>query len=116
MKNGLKIGIMGLVDENYFDTLGDQSSVYLIDPIQIGKKYLKYFKTKKCDLIICLTHMLNKSDKILAEELEGVDLFLGGHEHGYMIYKNEQRISVKSGPNFESFNEIILEFSSKKIK
>ena len=60
--------------------------------------------------------MLNKSDKDLADHLEGVDLFLGGHEHCYMIYKNKERISIKSGANFESFNEIIMEFSDEKIK
>jgi len=53
--------------------------------------------------------MLNKSDKFLVDTLQGVDLFLGGHEHGYFIYKNQNSIAIKSGTNFESFNEIILQ-------
>lgn len=59
--------------------------------------------------------MLNKSDKLLVDTLKGVDLFLGGHEHGYFIYKNQNSIAIKSGSNFESFNEIILQFQDHEI-
>lgn len=108
--------MLGLVDENYFDTLGEQNKLKLLDPIQVGRKVVKLLKSKGCELVVCLTHMLNKSDREMVENLEDVDIFLGGHEHGYMIYKNKERLAVKSGSNFESFNEITLEFSQQKIE
>ena len=59
--------------------------------------------------------MLNQSDMRLVRKLEGVDLFLGGHEHCYMIYKNQNSIGLKSGSNFECFNEIIIEQNEDRI-
>lgn len=76
---------------------------------------VKFLRNKKCDFVICLTHMLNKSDRELVDNLEGVDAFFGGHEHGYFIYKNNKTIAIKSGSNFESFNEIIFEISKQPI-
>lgn len=48
--------------------------------------------------------------------MEGVDLFLGGHEHGYFIHKSKSSVAIKSGSNFESFNEIILEFADSPVE
>lgn len=65
--------------------------------------------------MIALTHMLNQSDMRMVNKVKGVDMFLGGHEHCYMIYKNNKSIAIKSGSNFESFNEIIVEISDSKL-
>lgn len=51
----------------------------------------------------------------MVNEIEGVDLFLGGHEHGYVIYKTPKSIAIKSGCNFDSFNEIIIELDNNPI-
>ena len=37
-KNGIKIGLIGLVDQNYFDTLNYMPNIYLEDPMEVGKK------------------------------------------------------------------------------
>ena len=49
-------------------------------------------QSKQCDLIICLSHLgyeykeePNKiSDLKLAEQVDGIDLILGGHTHTYL--------------------------------
>lgn len=114
-KNQLKVGILALVDENYFDSLAQPQPFVLEDPFKRGQEVVSILKKEKCDLIICLTHMLNSSDRLLADKLEGVDLFLGGHEHCYMIYKNSKSLSVKSGSNFETFNDIKLTFAEHSL-
>ena len=59
--------------------------------------------------------MLNFSDEKLIEEVPEINLVLGGHEHCYFIKRNQRNMVVKSGSNFECFNEIILEFSEEAV-
>jgi 5'-nucleotidase len=47
-------------------------------------------KQKKCDFIICLSHLGYKystdkvSDCVLAKEVAGIDLIIGGHTHTFL--------------------------------
>lgn len=90
-KAGLKIGVYGLgieLDglvgkENYGNT------VYL-DPIKQAQAYERILKDKKCDLIICLSHLGYKydtdkvSDIALAHNTEYTEVIIGGHTHTFM--------------------------------
>lgn len=41
----------------------------------------------KCDLVFAMTHMRWNNDTILAEQVPEIDLFLGGHDHDYVVKK-----------------------------
>jgi len=41
--------------------------------------------TQGCELIIALTHMRFPNDERLAENVDGIDIILGGHDHVYQI-------------------------------
>ena len=53
---------------------------------------------KKCDVVICLSHLGfaydndKVSDSILAKEVEGIDLIIGGHTHTFL----EEPVSVQN--------------------
>ena len=38
-------------------------------------------KEKKCDMVICLSHLGYEEDKDLAPQIRNVDLIVGGHSH-----------------------------------
>lgn len=38
-----------------------------------------------CDYVIALTHMRNPNDVKLAENVDEIDLILGGHDHVYEV-------------------------------
>jgi 5'-nucleotidase len=61
---------------------------------------------KKCNFIIALTHMRWNNDTILAERCPEIDLFLGGHDHDYVVNKINDRWVVKSGTDFREFSLI----------
>lgn len=78
-----------------------------------------------CQLIIALTHMRVKHDSAFAEQVPGVDLVLGGHDHFYKIDAVTQKVKqegwkapekekivplVKSGTDFFDFSEINVTF------
>ena len=91
-KGGLKIGVIGigiklkgLVDKRQY-----KETIYL-DPIEQANHYAAILKsTKKCNLVVCLSHLGfeyhdNKlSDKELAKKSKNIDLIIGGHTHTFL--------------------------------
>lgn len=84
---GLGVGLDGLVDKkNYKET------VYL-DPLTVAQDMSQILKQeKKCDLVICLSHLgykyKDEPDKIcdtkLAMLTKDIDLIIGGHTHTFL--------------------------------
>ena len=91
---GLGIELKGLVNQNL-----SKGTVYS-DPISVAKEMVQELERKKCDLIICLSHLGYKyrgkkvSDHTLAEEVNGLDLIIGGHTHTFLdmpvLHKNKR--------------------------
>lgn len=82
---GLGIQLKGLVLDKHF------GAVKYIDPVGVAKEMVQTLKAKKCDLIVCLSHLGYKyekepkiSDVSLAQQVEGIDLIIGGHTHTFL--------------------------------
>ena len=88
-RNGLKIGVFGL--SPMMDGLVSTENcvgVRYLDPIEQAKRVVTILKKKKCDVIICISHLgwstLNGvDDQKLIAATTGIDLVLGGHTHTY---------------------------------
>ncbi len=104
IKDGIKIGIFGLGVQ--LDGLVDKKlykeTVYN-DPIEVAQDITRILKEeKKCDLVICLSHLGFKykdepekpSDIVLARKTKQIDLIIGGHTHTFLdkpvIEKNSE--------------------------
>lgn len=90
-KQGLKIGVFGIGIE-FQGLVPDKlhgKTIYN-DPIAVSKEMVAELNKKKCDLIICLSHLGYKyadskvSDVVLAKEVSGIDLIIGGHTHTFL--------------------------------
>lgn len=93
-KDGIKVGVFGLgikleglVDKKHY-----KETVYN-DPVAVSQDIVRILKhEKKCDLVICLSHLGYKykddSDKIcdltLAKLTQDIDLIIGGHTHTFL--------------------------------
>ena len=104
IKEGIKIGIFGLGVQ--LDGLVDKKlykeTVYN-NPIEVAQDMTRILKEeKKCDLVICLSHLGFKykdepekpSDIVLAQKTKNIDLIIGGHTHTFLdkpvIEKNSE--------------------------
>lgn len=98
-KGPLKIGVFGLGIE--LEGLVNESlsnGTRYLDPVAVAKEMVSELEQKKCDLIICLSHLGYRygekrvSDHTLAEEVSGIDLIIGGHTHTFLdkpdVYEN----------------------------
>jgi len=77
-KNGLKFGVIAATADYrpFYKLLGWQSS----DPLEaIGEEVAKL--RSKCDTIVVLSHLGLMNDRKMAEQIDGIDLILGGHTH-----------------------------------
>lgn len=123
---GVGIELKGLVPDNLF------GATRFLDPIKHANETAETLKKKKCDLIICLSHLgyqykgSNKvSDEILARESENIDLIIGGHTHTFLdkpvVYKNKNGNDVIvnqvgwAGINIGRLDYEFSKFSGKKM-
>jgi 5'-nucleotidase len=90
---GIGIELNGLVPKKL---AGD--TIYK-SPIDTAKEMVQELKAKKCNLIICLSHLGYQyedpniiSDHALAQQVNGIDLIIGGHTHTLL----EQANTLKS--------------------
>lgn len=95
-KNGIKVGVFGLgIELEGLVAKDNYGKTKYLNPIEISKTMVQELKQKKCDLIICLSHLgySYKSERIddrkLAEQVSGIDLIIGGHTHTFLDHPEE---------------------------
>lgn len=90
--DGIKIGIFGLgIELLGLVSKANYKETKYLDPIEIAQDMTRFLKEeKKCDLIICLSHLGYKynhnkiSDLVLASKTKDIDLIIGGHTHTFL--------------------------------
>lgn len=87
-RKGVKIGVFGLSPQ--LDGLVDKKnygSIKYLDPVSKAQEMADVLKKKKCDLIICISHLgweeKGMGDQEVISHTRGIDLVLGGHSHTY---------------------------------
>lgn len=89
---GVKIGIFGLgvAFENLVLPHLHRGVTYL-DPVEVSADTVAHLKGyHQCDMVICLSHIGYRyssdlvSDRVVAQQVDGIDLIIGGHTHTFM--------------------------------
>lgn len=77
-KAGMRIGIIGLTAafEDYYRLLGWEA----FEPVSIAREHVGKLRPN-VDVLIVLSHLGLKYDQLLAAQVDGIDLILGGHTH-----------------------------------
>jgi 5'-nucleotidase len=125
-RQGIKIGVFGLGIELkglVNSSLYRETKYY--DPVEIANEMTRKLKEKKCDLIICISHLGHtyQNDKIsdlkLGKLTSDIDLIIGGHTHTLLkkpeIIKNSKNKDViinQVGSNGVYIGKIDFNFSN----
>jgi len=89
---GVKIGIFGLgvAFENLVLPHLHRGVTYL-DPVEVAADTTAHLRGyHQCDMVICLSHIGYRysddrvSDRVVARQVDGIDLIIGGHTHTFM--------------------------------
>ena len=116
--NSIKIAILGLsvpcITEKMF--VRKVSSTYFTDPIETANKIVPTLRSEY-DLVIALTHIGLKRDIELAEQVEGIDVILGGHTH--TITDPPERVGntviLHSGHHARFVRKVEIELDAGKV-
>jgi len=90
----------------------DPEDLEYLDFVSEGRRLAKELRAEGVDYVIALTHMRWPNDIRLAENVEEIDLILGGHDHDFGCRQVKGRTIVKSGTDFRNYALITLTFNS----
>jgi 5'-nucleotidase len=88
--DGKRIGIFGLLtDIKALTSPQNYKDLKYLNAIDVAECMVKELReTEKCDYVICLSHLGwkigsedNPDDKMLAAQVKGIDVIVGGHSH-----------------------------------
>lgn len=104
-KGGLKIGIFGLgIDFQNLVSKHLREGVRYTDPLSVSREAVSILRNDyRCDMVICLSHLgfeysdSRISDRVIAGEVDGIDLIVGGHTHTFL--DRPERITRPDGRN-----------------
>ena len=84
-KGNIDIAVIGVVFEDLKSSVlpANVADLKILNPVNEIKKYVNEVKDKT-DLIIVLSHSGFYEDSLMAENLEDVDIIVGGHSHSWI--------------------------------
>jgi 2',3'-cyclic-nucleotide 2'-phosphodiesterase (5'-nucleotidase family) len=80
-RGGHKYGVFGLTTEETAEISRPGPEIVINDHLTWAKRAVEYFQGKGVNKIIALTHIGWDEDARLANEVEGIDIIVGGHSH-----------------------------------
>ncbi|GHS90963.1 metallophosphatase [Bacteroidia bacterium] len=85
-RGGLKIGVIGIgIDPEGLVARNNYEGMIFLHPAEMANRMALFLKEKKkCDLVICLSHLGYNPDVQLAKETKNIDMIIGAHSHTFM--------------------------------
>lgn len=86
-RDGIKIAFVGVLLDNKSRVMSPESlgSLIIGNPIESTERIVSSLRSRQdVDYIVLLSHCGIEDDVVFAEEIEGIDLIIGGHSHTYM--------------------------------
>jgi len=89
-RGGEKIGLIGLTPEDTHDLASPGKAITFGDPIAAVKREVEKFEERGVKRIIVLSHSGYQIDKIVASDVDGVDVIVGGHSNTFLSNIHEE--------------------------
>ena len=87
-RDGIKIGIFGMMGKNAAAVAPFATPVTFRDPLEVAREMVRILRVEeKVDIVICLSHgglndnSKGSEDEILARVVNGIDIIISGHSH-----------------------------------
>jgi len=88
-KAGQKIGLIGLTPENTAELASPGKAITFSDPVEAVRGEVAVLSEAGVNIIVVLSHSGYRTDLRVAEEVEGVDVIVGGHSNTLLSNTNE---------------------------
>ncbi|KAJ9634815.1 hypothetical protein H2204_006048 [Knufia peltigerae] len=107
--NGIKIGLIGLVEREWLDTINSLPPNLIYKSVSAtAEELVPGLREQGAEIIIALTHQREPNDNKLAEKTPDglIDLVLGGHDHYYSHTLINSTHVLRSGTDFKQLSYI----------
>ncbi len=117
-KNGVRVGIIGLMTQKLYNLVNQNNlkDIKVLSPIETAQKYIDELSSKT-DILIALTHAGVDEDSVLAANVKGLHVIVGGHSHTRL--RNPKNVNgviiVQAGSNCENLGILDLTIENKTI-
>lgn len=81
-RGGVRVGVLALGYHNTHETTSPKNveGIAFTNGIESARRYVPQLR-RQADVVIVLSHQGTAMDKLLAQEVAGIDLIVGGHSH-----------------------------------
>jgi 2',3'-cyclic-nucleotide 2'-phosphodiesterase (5'-nucleotidase family) len=79
-RNGLRIALFGLIVRDTQTYRGAREGVDILDPLEVARQLVPQLRAQ-ADLVILLSHLGIETERVLAQQVPGIDVIVGGHSH-----------------------------------
>jgi len=117
-KNGLTIGVIGMMSDDFYNLVNQNSSagIKILPSIETMQR-LAAELYPQTDLLIALTHQGIDEDSIMATKVQGLDIIIGGHSHTRL--RHPKRVNnvliVQTGSNLENLGVLDLKVEKHHV-
>ena len=114
---GVKVGIFGLMTPDFLRVCNPDPGVEVNeDYISVAQNMVNELESVNCDLIIALTHIGEDDDRILAQNVKGIDIIVGGHSHTYVYETVNNTIIINDGAGAQYLGILRFTYEDGQIK
>lgn len=117
-KNGLRIGIIGLMSKDLFQltNTNNLAGLVVLPPAEVAQKLIDSLSTIT-DIIVALTHEGVDDDSALAATTHGINVIIGGHSHTRLKSPKvvDDVVICQTGSNCENLGELELTIQDHKV-
>lgn len=107
-RGGIRIGLFGLLTADTAIVSGSGPDIRFAPILDTAKRMVADLRAQGADVVVALTHQDFAEDRLIAREVPGIDLILGGHDHNAMDVVENGVLIHKSGQNAEYLGVVEL--------
>ena len=89
-RGGEKIGLIGLTPEDTPELASPGKAITFSDPAKAVAREVKKLEAEGVKRIIVLSHSGYQTDKIVASDVDGIDVIVGGHSNTFLSNTSEK--------------------------
>ncbi len=116
--NGVKVAVIGLTTTSLNELIipSNFKGMKVLATAQTAQKYIDELKGT-VDLLVAVTHQGVEDDSVLAANVNGLDMIIGGHSHTRLRHPKRVNgiIIVQAGSNLENLGVVDLTIQDNKI-
>lgn len=116
--NGFKVGFMGLVTPETAILSSPGNSIVFEDVFSAAKKAVDHLTKEGAEIIVALTHMDLSDDLALAQNVAGIHVILGGHDHKAFATMEGDTVILQAGSDLRYLGvvDLLVEYKQRRGK